>query len=122
MRKYAGLAIVLFALVIMGALSAHGASRLSAVGGSSRVIANVLSVSGDTVTLYYGGPSESKVFCDNENIPIFTANVLDANVSLVGEVKVTKLIAPNYAEGRLVVGEADLGNIATKPSSMCLKG
>ena len=122
MRKYAGLAMILFALVIAGALSASGASRLWATGGSGRVIAHVLSVSGDTVTLYYGGPSEGKVFCDNENIPIFTNNVLEGNVSLVGEVKLTNLISPNYAVGRLVVGDANLGSLASKPSAMCLKG
>jgi hypothetical protein len=123
MKKYAGLAIVIFALAVVGAWSAYAASRMDVSGGSSqRVIAQVLSVSGDTVTLYYGGASDKKAFCENENLPIFTQNVLEGNVSLVGEANITRVISPRYAEARIVTGSADLGNISSKPSAMCMKG
>jgi hypothetical protein len=126
MKKYTGFAIAVLALVVAGALSAYGASRLwpagSSSGDSSRVIARVMSVSGDTVTLYYGGHSVVSAFCENENLPVFSANVLEGNVSLVGEVKITNIISPDYAVGKLVVGDADLGNISSKPGGMCMEG
>ena len=126
MRKYAGFAIAVFVLVLAGTVTSYGASRLWPAGGSSgdssRVITRVMSVSGDTVTLYYGGSSENRVFCENENLPVFSANVLEGNVSLVGEVKITDIISPDYAVGRVVVGDADIGNISSKPGGMCMKG
>ena len=44
-----------------------------------------------------------------------------SNMNLVGEVRVDNLIGDNYAEGKLIVGDAGHGDIATKPSSECLK-
>ncbi len=44
-----------------------------------------------------------------------------SNMNLVGEVRVDNLIGDNYAEGKLIVGDAGHGDIATKPSSECLE-
>ncbi len=122
MKKFAWLTIIALAIAA-GAYSAYAltGSDMSS-SSSSKVLAQVLSVSGDNVTLYYGGASEGKVFCADENVPIFSQNVLKGNVSLVGEVRISKLISPRYVEGSLVAGGADIGNIASKPSAMCLKG
>ncbi len=122
MKKFAWLTIIALAVAV-GAYSAYALTRTDvSTSSSSKVLAQVLSVSGDNVTLYYGGSSKGKVFCAHENVPIFSQNVLKGNVSLVGEAKVARIISPRYAEGTLVAGGADIGNIAAKPSAMCLKG
>ena len=53
------------------------------------------------------------------NIMISKADL--SNMNLVGEVRVDNLIGDNYAEGKLIVGDAGHGDIATKPSSECLE-
>ncbi len=103
------------------------------------VKAAVVSKSGDTVRLY---APDNTVLCKGDAIPVFRTSTLAerllpgsnsptamdkiisranlSNAKLIGEVRVERLIGTNFAEGRLIVGEAAHGDIATKPSAQCL--
>jgi ethanolamine utilization protein EutA (predicted chaperonin) len=122
MKKYLSLVVVAFALVFAGALSAYALTTLDTKGLHSDVVAGVLSRSGNTVKLYYNGLLGSDAFCVGENVPIFKQYGLAATERLEGEVHITRHIGKNIAEGRLIDGNASRGDVATKPTMMCLKG
>ncbi len=104
-----------------------------------QVKAAVVSKSGDTVKLYV---PDNTVLCKGDSIPVFRTSTMAerllpssnspsamdkiiskadlSNAKLIGEVRIDNLIGTNYAEGRLVVGDAAHGDIATKPSAQCL--
>ena len=122
MKKYAGLIVVMMA-VLLGAFTAFATSMPDIKSSfGPKVVARVMSVSGDTVMLYYGGPLDESVFCRGETVPIYEQHVLQGNVSRVGEVKIASLVSTRYVQSRLVSGSADLGSIASKPNVLCLKG
>jgi hypothetical protein len=122
MRKYAGLMVLMLAIAL-GAFTAFATSMpsFSETYGPA-VAARVMSISGDTVMLYYGGPLEESVFCRGETVPIFEPNVLQGSVRRIGEVKITSLVSTRYVQSKLVSGDADLGYIASKPNALCLEG
>lgn len=128
-----------------GSSSSGTKDPTSNLGSSSRVKVAVVSKTGDTVRIY---APDNKVLCKGDLIPVFSsssetkgiapmekqpsgASTSDlnamiskadlSNMNLVGEVRVDSLIGENYAEGKLIVGDAGHGDIAAKPSSQCLK-
>lgn len=128
-----------------GSSSSSMKGPMSNIGSSSQVKAAVVSKTGDTVRIY---APDNKVLCKGDLIPVFSsssetkgiapmekqpsgASTSDlntmiskadlSNMNLVGEVRVDNLIGDNYAEGKLIVGDAGHGDIAAKPSSECLK-
>lgn len=129
-----------------GSSSSSMNSPMSNLGSSSQVKAAIVSKTGDTVRIY---APDNKVLCKGDLIPVFSSGGTEgiapmerpfrgaekstsdmntmiskadlSNMNLVGEVRVDNLIGDNYAEGKLIVGDAGHGDIATKPSSECLK-
>ncbi len=95
---------------------------------------------GDTVSIY--SPDGNIALCNGDKIPIYRSPVIYpgkttaehmpaymkststepdlANKQLVGEVRIIKHFGGNYAFGKLVVGDANEGDLAAKPSKSCL--
>ena len=119
MKKYYGIAITLLSLLAMGAISAYGLEKLNTTEHHAGVVASVVSRSGDTVRIFDNGPKGAKVFCVGENIPIFKRHSATSTGPLVGEVRILKFIGPDHVEGKLIVGSASRGDVATKPSAEC---
>ncbi len=149
MNKAFAFALLLVGVLAAAAAYAWGGSSsssmnspMSNLGSSSQVKAAIVSKTGDTVRIY---APDNKVLCKGDLIPVFSRpsgiapmegrgaekstsdlNTMISkadlsNMNLVGEVRVDNLIGDNYAEGKLIVGDAGHGDIATKPSSECLK-
>ncbi len=140
MKKTFAYMLVFAGLMTAGALYAWSGSDMHSSGMvNPEIKAAVVSKSGDTVKLYV---PDNTVLCKGDAIPVFRTSTMAerllpggtspealsniiarANLSrakLIGEVRVDRLIGTNYAEGRLIVGEAAHGDIATKPSAQCL--
>jgi hypothetical protein len=116
-----------------------GSYNTSGMSSSSQVKAAIVSTSGNTIRLY---SSDNKVLCKGDMVPVFrTSTVAErllpgqtsakdmesiiskANLSsakLIGEVRVNSLKGTHFAEGTLMFGKADHGDIALKPSAECL--
>ncbi len=139
MKKYFAYLLVFAGLLAAVSVYAWSGKNMHSSGMNPQVKAAVVSKSGNTVKLY---APDNAVLCKGDRIPVFRTSSLaerilpggtspkaldkiisKANLNdamLIGEVRVDRLIGTNYAEGRLIVGEAAHGDIATKPSAQCL--
>jgi len=98
---------------------------LQAVPVRATVMSNTL----DTVRLFV--PDGNEVICKGESIPVYRIEsgmkgMLSSKdlsgLELVGEVRVDNRVGESYAQGSLITGEADPGDMAIKPDRSCLKG
>ncbi|MHB8172850.1 MAG: hypothetical protein ACYDFU_00115 [Nitrospirota bacterium] len=143
MRKTFAYVVIFAGLLVAGtvyaAMSGSDMYRSGMSSSNPQVKAAVVSKSGDTIRLY---APDNSVLCKGDEIPVFRTSTMaerllpssnsdsamnkiiaKADLSkarLIGEVRVERLIGTNLAEGKLIVGEAAHGDIATKPSAQCL--
>jgi len=132
MKRLFVLSLLLSGLALAGVAYAYGTHYNSMQGPATDLTVNmpiraaVMSVHGDSVRLF--SPIGSGVLCKGDNLPIYRSPMsLFGNktydlkkMQLIGEVKVDKLSRGGNAEGRLIVGKAERGDIAAKPSESCL--
>ena len=139
MKKILMLALLVSGVVLAGMVSANmtrtDAARGERLWSTPNVRASVIYKSGDTVSIY--SPDGNIALCVGDNIPIFRAENPKANSpvwfttnftsppdlldkKLIGEVRIIKHFGDNYAFGKLVVGDANEGDLAAKPSKSCL--
>ena len=129
MKKTFAAALLLAGFAAVGAVYAYDMGPGTAKGPDfgSPVRVEIMSTTGSTVRLFT--PQGNEVLCKGESVPIYRiASNMKGRLSSkdltglkpVGEVRVDYLVGESYAEGRLTMGDAKRGDIASKPSALCL--
>ncbi len=144
MKRVFVLVLLVSGLVSAGMVSANmtktGTTKDERLWSAPNVRASIIYRAGNTVSIY--SPDANIALCKGENIPIYRSPALYsgkktgermptyinsmntdpdlANKQLVGEVKIFKHFGDHYAFGKLVVGGANEGDVAAKPSKSCL--
>ncbi len=132
MKRIIVLSLVLAGLSLAGLVYAYGTNYDSMQVPATDLSLNipiraaVMSVHGNNVMLF--SPIGSDVLCKGDNLPIYRATMTShgnktydlKKMQLVSEVKVDKYTRGAYAEGRIIVGKAERGDVAAKPTKSCL--
>ena len=97
-------------------------SGCSTLGEQPRNKAEVISTTGATVALFYGGSKEaSSVFCVGETVPVYRQ---ESRTRLryveVGKIRIMRVVNENYLEGEVVEGSVKPGYFARKGNLSCL--